>query len=153
MPPTELSPETIIAALGLEPLAGEGGLWARSSWDERCSAIYYLLVAPEFSGMHRLDRLEIFTFHAGAPVRMLLIHPDGRAETPVLGLDLAAGERPQVAVPAGVWQGCATLGAWSLLGTVVSPPYTDESIELGHADALCAEYPQHAELLRPLCRL
>jgi predicted cupin superfamily sugar epimerase len=147
-----LTPDDIIAALGLQRLEVEGGLWAQSWRDERCSAIYYLLIAPDFSGLHRLDRLEIFNHHAGAPVRMTLLHPDGRVETPVLGTDVIAGERPQVAVPAGVWQGAVTLGEWSLLGTVVSPPYTDDAVEFGRADELAAQFPEHAALLRPLCR-
>jgi predicted cupin superfamily sugar epimerase len=147
-----MTPTEIINALGLQKLDVEGGLWAQSWRDERASAIYYLLIAPEFSAMHRLDRLEIFAYHAGAPARMLLLHPDGRVERPVLGTDLAAGERPHVAVPAGVWQACETLGEWTLLGTVVSPPYTDNCVDFGLADALGREYPDHTETIRPLCR-
>jgi predicted cupin superfamily sugar epimerase len=147
-----LTPARIVAALGLEKLEVEGGHWAQSGRDERCSAIYYLLEAPEFSAMHRLDRLEIFVHHAGAPARMLLLHPDGRLERPVLGTDLEAGERPQVAVPAGVWQACETLGPWSLLGTVVSPPYIEDCVEFGLADTMARQFPEHVATVRPLCR-
>jgi len=144
--------EPIIAALGLRPLPVEGGRWAQTWRDEHCTAIYYLLAAPEFSALHRLAHLEIYAFHAGAPLRMLLLFPDGRVRRPVLGTDLAAGQRPQVIVPAGVWQASESLGAWSLVGTVVVPPYTDDVVEFGCADELAAGYPDHAEAIRALCR-
>jgi predicted cupin superfamily sugar epimerase len=86
---------------------------------------------------------EIYSFHAGAPARMLLLHPDGTVTRPVLGIDLAAGQRPQVAVPAGVWQATETTGEWTLLGTFMAPPYTDDCVEFGD-DRLTAEFPQAA---------
>lgn len=147
-----MDPARISELLGLQPLPIEGGLFTQSWRDEDVSAIYYLLVAPDFSALHRLDRIEIFTYHAGSAARMLLLHPDGSVTRPVLGTDLAAGERPQVVVPAGVWQTTVTLGEWSLLGTIVVPPYTDDSVEFADATQLTAAFPALAEELRPLCR-
>jgi uncharacterized protein len=146
------SPDEIIRILGLRPLPVEGGLWAQTWRDEHCTAIYYLLVDPEFSALHRLPHTEVFTYHAGAPVRMLLLHQDGHVGRPELGTDLAAGQRPQVVVPPGVWQGGRTLGSWSLLGTVVVPPYTDDIVEFGDGADLAGRYPEHAEEIRALCR-
>ena len=141
----------IVAALGLEPLPIEGGLFTRSWGDERCSAIYYLLAAPEFSALHRLDRVEIFVFHAGAPVVMHLLLPDGQVRRHVLGPDVRAGQRPQVVVPAGVWQAAETTGGWSLLGCVVVPPYTDDCVEFGSVAELAGRCP--VDLLARLCKL
>lgn len=140
-------PSDFVTHLGLRPLPVEGGRWAQSWRSATGSAIYYLLVAPEFSAPHRLDRVEVYAHHAGAPA-MLLLHPDGSVERPVLGTDVAAGERPQVVVPAGTWQATVTLGAWSLLGTVVVPPYTDDCIEFAAAADLAVEYPAAAADLR-----
>ncbi|SER95245.1 cupin domain-containing protein [Actinokineospora terrae] len=124
------------AALGLSPLPVEGGRWARSWADDTFSAIYYLLEHPEFSAWHRLDRPELYVHHAGAPLITHLIGPDGyRAHR--LGPDVAAGERPQLLVPAGTWQASET-ATWSLVGTVVVPPYTDAAVEFGVPDALPA---------------
>jgi uncharacterized protein len=81
---------------------------------------------------------------------MLLL--DKNIKRPVLGTDLAGGHRPQVVVPPGVWQGCRTLGEWSLLGTVVAPPYTDDIVEFGSGDALADSYPDNADEIRLLCR-
>jgi len=141
-------PADFVTHLGLEPLPVEGGRWAQSWRDATGSAIYYLLVAPERSAPHRLDRVEVYAHHAGAPAQMLLLHPDGSVERPVLGTDVAAGERPQVVVPAGTWQAAVTLGPWSLLGTVVVPPYTDECIEFEAAGELARRYPEAAADLR-----
>lgn len=145
-------PRAIVDALGLVPLPVEGGRWAQSWRDDAFSAIYYLLVRPEFSALHRLAHTEIYAYHAGAPLRMLLLCPDGSVRRPVLGPDVRAGQRPQVAVPAGVWQASESSGAWSLVGTVVVPPYTAEIIEFGVADELGAAYPGHVDAIRPLCR-
>ncbi|WP_370950277.1 cupin domain-containing protein [Amycolatopsis sp. cg5] len=123
------TPSEIIEHLGLVPLPVEGGLYVQSHRSSEASAIYYLLVPPAVSARHRLDRLEIWAFHGGSPVAMTLESPDGSLSRVVLGLDVAAGQRPQVVVPAGTWQSASSLGDWSLMGTFVVPPYTDDSIE------------------------
>lgn len=145
------TPSEIAAALALEPLPIEGGLFAQSWRSADCSAIYYLLAAPEFSAVHRLDRVEIFTYHAGAPTRMVLLS-GGAVRTHVLGPDVVAGQRPQVVVPPGTWQAAETLGEWTLMGCVVVPPYTDDCVEFGDATALAREYPDHAAAITRLCR-
>ncbi|MBB4683198.1 cupin domain-containing protein [Amycolatopsis jiangsuensis] len=148
--PVPEDPAPFITHLGLTPLPGEGGQYAESWRGEEGSSIYYLLRAPEFSAPHRLDRVEVFVHHAGAPARMLLLHPGGEVTRPVLGGDVAAGERPQVVVPAGVWQATVTLGAWSLLGTVVVPPYTGDCVEFTEPAALAARFPAAAAELAAL---
>lgn len=136
-----------VSELGLAPLPVEGGLFAQSHRDEACSAIYYLLRRPQRSALHRLDRVEIYAFHDGAPARMLLLHPDGRITRPVLGL--GDGARPQVIVPAGTWQATETTGDYTLLGTVVVPPYTDDCVEFATAQ-LADRYPEAAVDVRRL---
>lgn len=149
--PESLTPQQIVDVLGMGELDVEGGLFSQSWRDERCSAIYYLLVAPDFSALHRLDHLEIYNYHAGAPARFFLMD-SGRVSEPVLGPDLAAGQRPQLVVPAGVWQASRPLGEWSLMGTVVVPPYTDDCVEFADARRLGAAHPEHAARISELCR-
>ena len=38
------------------------------------------------------------------------------------------------------------------MGTVVVPPYTGDCVEFASAEPLCAEYPEHTELIRSLTR-
>lgn len=145
-----LSGAEVARLLGLEPLAGEGGLFRQTWLDAHSSAICYLLVAPEVARLHRLATTEVWHHYAGAPARMLLLHPGGAVEEPVLGGALGAGERPQVVVPGGVWQGCETLGAWSLLGTTMAPPFDPAAWEPGLAEELAALWPGAEERIARL---
>lgn len=138
----------LAARLDLHPLPGEGGRFRRTYADEHSSAILYLLAAPDFSALHRLPGPELWYFHAGSPLRLLLLHPSGAVDQPVLD----ATTRPQLVVPGGVWQGAASAGAWSLVGTTMAPPYREEDFELGDRDRLTAKYPAYAEPIRALTR-
>lgn len=133
--------ERVAALLGLEPLPDEGGMFRRTHIDAHSSAIYYLLLTPEFSAMHALIATETYHFYAGSPLRLLVLHPDGRVEEPVLGPDLEAGQHPQLVVPAGTWQGSSPAGVWSLVGTTTAPPFDWAGFRLGHRADLVARYP------------
>jgi len=94
------------------------------------TAIYYLLGDGEVSAWHRVDAVEIWNHYAGAALDLTL-SPDRRdTRSHRLGPDLAAGERPQVVVPAGVWQTAVSLGAWTLVGCTVAPAFRFEGFEL-----------------------
>ena len=149
---TGMTAAEVIRRLGLTPLEPEGGHFAETWRDERSSAIYYLMARPEFSALHRLEHLEIWAHHAGAPARMLLIGPGGTVSEPVLGSDLEAGELPQVAVPAGTWQAAEPLGDWTLVSTFMAPPYADDVVTFAHRDELAAAHPDHADRIARLCR-
>lgn len=144
--------ERVAALLGLEPLPDEGGLFRRTHIDPHSSAIYFLLIAPDFSAMHRLTATETYHWYAGAPLRLLLLGEDGRAAEMVLGPHLAAGQRPQFVVPAGTWQGSSSAGEWSLVGTTTAPPFDWEGFELGERAALVDRYPEAADRIAGLTR-
>lgn len=137
----DLDADRVAALLDLEPLPHEGGRFRRTHLDAHSSAIYYLLAAGEFSALHALASTETYHWHAGSPLRLLLLHPDGRTDEPVLGPDLAAGQRPQLVVPAGVWQGSTSDGAWSLVGAITAPPFRWADFRLGERADLAARYP------------
>ncbi len=127
-----MSADEIIAALGLKPHP-EGGWFTETFRDpakdtfgrSRSTAIYYLLKAGEASHWHRVDAVEIWFFHAGAPLELGI----GR-ETVRLGADLQAAERPQAVVPEGVWQAARSLGAWTLVSCVVAPGFEFAGFEM-----------------------
>jgi predicted cupin superfamily sugar epimerase len=144
--------QEIADRLGLEPLPEEGGLFRRTYADGHSSAIYYLLADGDFSALHALTAVETYHHYAGAPLQMLLLHPDGRIERPVLGTDLAAGQRPQLAVPAGTWQGSRPAGEWVLVGTTMAPPFEWEMFTLGQRAQLQARYPGAAAEIAALTR-
>jgi len=140
--------------LGLEPLPVEGGWYVETHRSRWSTAIYYLLTPETFSAMHRLASDEIYHFYLGDPVTMLLLGKDGSAEAVTLGTDLAGGQRPQVIVPVGTWQGSrlAAGGRFALLGTTMAPGFEAQELEMGERGALSAAFPGHRDLVEKLTR-
>jgi predicted cupin superfamily sugar epimerase len=167
--------EQIITALGLRPLPVEGGYYretyrsplrlpaaalAPSCTTDKSAgtAIYYLLTPDTFSALHRLPADEVFHFYLGDPVEMLQLDPPagggpGTGRVLTLGGDVLAGERPQVVVPRGVWQGSALApgGAFALMGTTMAPGFDFADYEPGRREALAAAYPEFADRIVRLC--
>ena len=161
-----LSKKEVINILDLEPLMGEGGLWKKSCFSDETlpggamggypisrplyGAIIYLLTPETFSCMHRLTTDEIWYHHSGPAVRLLLINPDGTSEVKLLGQNLLRGERPQIRVRRGTWQGAAidpesralTAGdltddeVYTLMSTSMAPEYLACDYEAGTFDQL-----------------
>jgi predicted cupin superfamily sugar epimerase len=156
-----LTAEEVIAALGLEPHPLEGGFFRETyrtaqkvHGQERplATAIFYLLTPQTCSALHRLPGDELFHFYLGDPVEQLHLRPDGSGAVVTLGADLLAGQRPQVLVPGGVWQGAclAPGGRLALLGTTMSPGFAYPDYEKGERDELTRQYPAFAERIRLL---
>ncbi len=80
------------------------------------------------------------------------------AESPVTVPEGSLGWLPQALVPAGSWQGARLAGgphlpaeyAWALVSCVVTPGFDFADFELGERQALLAEFPAHAGLIREL---
>lgn len=130
----DLSAEAVIALLGLVPHP-EGGHFRETFRDDAgggrgaSTAIYFLLRAGERSHWHKVDAVEVWHWHAGAPL-VLSIAGDGNRRDLVLGGRLALGERPQGVVPAGAWQAAECRGAWTLVGCTVAPAFDFAGFEL-----------------------
>ena len=136
-----MTADEIIAALKLQPHP-EGGHFIETFRDSatdangrsRSTAIYFLLKRGERSHWHRVDAVEIWHFHAGAPLRLSIAAAAGAAaETIILGADLASGQRPQGIVPAHHWQAAESLGDWTLVGCTVAPGFDFAGFELAPA--------------------
>ena len=133
--------QDIIRLLGLEPHP-EGGYYRETFRDERCgpdgraasTLIYFLLKAGQISAWHKVDAVEVWHYHAGAPLRLSLWRSGGPLQIVHLGVDLLSGERPQCVVPAGYWQMAECLGtadaAWTLVGCSVAPGFEFSGFEL-----------------------
>jgi predicted cupin superfamily sugar epimerase len=127
--------EDIIRLLGLQPHP-EGGHFRETFRDPRqadgraaSTAIYFLLRRGERSHWHRVDAVEVWHYHAGAPLELKIA--GGNAPSIILlGSNLIAGERPQAVVPAREWQSAATLGDWTLVGCTVAPGFEFSGFEL-----------------------
>lgn len=130
---------SVIALLRLQPHP-EGGHYretfrAPAEGGERAAAtaIYYMLAAGEVSHWHRIDASEIWHWYAGAPLALSLSEDGRTSRTATLGGDLAAGQAPQAAVPAGAWQSARSLGPWTLVGCTVAPAFEFAGFELAPA--------------------
>jgi predicted cupin superfamily sugar epimerase len=133
----DLTASDIIRLLDLKPHP-EGGHFRETFRDTRqvdgnrsaSTAIYFLLARGERSHWHRVDAVEIWHWHAGAPLALEISQSEGRIERVTLGGDLAAGERPQAVVPAHAWQAAQSLGDWTLVGCIVAPGFEFKHFEL-----------------------
>ncbi|MEF2230878.1 MAG: cupin domain-containing protein [Pseudodesulfovibrio sp.] len=165
----KLTAQEVIDILGLIPHPEEGGFFSETHRGPevlaaealpgrygapRChsTAIYYLLTPATYSHLHRLETDEIFHFYLGDPCEMVHLHPDGRGETLRLGANLGAGERPQIVVPRGSWQGMRLLpgGDFALMGCTVAPGFEYADYAHGERGDLLARYPGFAEHIRLL---
>lgn len=132
-----LSARDVIRLLDLKPHP-EGGHFRETFRDGRLvdgvraasTSIYFLLARGERSHWHRVDAVEVWHWYAGAPLKLAIVQNAGPTERIMLGTDLAAGQRPQVTVPAFAWQTAETLGDWTLVGCTVAPGFEFSGFEL-----------------------
>ena len=109
------------------------------------TAIYFLLEGRQVSRLHRLRSDGVWHFHAGGPLVIESIAPDGVAGRAVLGSAAEAGQVFQHVVPAGHWFG-ATLerpDIYALVGCTVAPGFDFAQLLLARPDELIARLPQH----------
>ncbi len=133
--------DEIIALLQLSPHP-EGGHYReifrdKAGVDGRAysTSIYFLLKAGEESRWHRVDAAECWHFYGGGPLVIEMTdasRPPGNLppERHVLGMDLSAGERPQIIVPAGFWQRAYPLADFTLVGCTVAPGFRFSGFEM-----------------------
>ena len=137
---SSLTASDVIRLLDLKPHP-EGGHFREMFRDTRqveggrsaSTAIYFLLARGERSHWHRVDAVEIWHWHAGAPLELEIAQGGGSIKRVTLGSDLASGKRPQAIVPAHAWQAAQTLGDWTLCGCTVAPGFEFKGFELAPA--------------------
>ena len=137
--PNETAP-AIVERLGMRQHP-EGG-WYVETWRAdappdggrpSASAILFLLAAGERSHWHRVDAAEVWQWSGGAPLE-LRINDGSATATYRLGGALSAGEVPQVVVPPDAWQAAQSMGAWTLVGCIVSPAFDFAGFDLAPPD-------------------
>ena len=123
------------------------------------TAIYFLVTrAQPTTYLHRLLSDELFHLYEGGPLEVLLLRePAGGArsgQVARLGLDLAAGERPQLAIAAGTWFAVELAAGAShcLFGCTVAPGFDFADFELAEGPELAARYPAAADRIARMSR-
>jgi len=141
MQPAESPAKSIVETLQLVPHP-EGG-WYRETWRAAAeggarapgTAILYLLEAGCRSHWHRVDADEMWLWHAGAPLDLLIAdaHDANPARIP-LGGDVTRGYTPQALVPATRWQAAEARDGWALVSCVVVPGFDFAGFEMAAPD-------------------
>lgn len=159
--------DTIIERLGLEPHPERGYYrqtykaplavesTAHGAARAASTAIYFLVTASDpVTYLHRLKSDEIFHLYDGGPLEILRLLPDDTWDVARLGMNLAAGERPQIVIPAGTWFGTALTSGTShcLVGCTVAPGFEFADFELAEGPELEARYSGAADRIRRMSR-
>ncbi len=98
------------------------------------SQVYYMLTRERpVNYLHWLASDDTHVLIEGGPVDYFIFHPDGQVEKVVLGRDVAAGERPVVAVPGGCWKALRLHDgvSFALMANALSPEWTPDRVKIG----------------------
>jgi predicted cupin superfamily sugar epimerase len=132
--------QRIIAALQLKPLPKESGYLGvvgvsaqKTTIEGRKFALqsqnYYMLTDQSpINYLHWLAPDDTHVLIEGGPVDYYIFHPDGHAELLTLGMNLAQGERPIVAVPGGCWKALKLRKGvhYALMANALSPEFSSD---------------------------
>jgi len=175
-PPASPRAAEIVASLGMQPHPERGyyvetyraaatvtapadARRAQPASRAAATAIYFLVTrAQPTTYLHRLLSDEIFHLYEGGPLDVLRLREeaDGRRHGEVvrLGLGLAAGERPQLVIPAGTWFAAelAPGASHCLIGCTVAPGFDFADFELAAGPELAQRFPAHAERIARMTR-
>jgi hypothetical protein len=154
-----MNSKNLIAKLDLLPHP-EGG-WYRETWRSEetltnkkgqirnvCTAIYFLLEKDQISHFHRIQSDELWFFHQGQPLEIVII-VNGRIHIVTLGDDIEKGELPQYRIPANTWFAAKLKEStgYSLVSCTVAPGFDFSDFELATREALVKEFPHIEETI------
>ncbi|WDF50028.1 cupin domain-containing protein [Paenibacillus sp. KACC 21273] len=98
------------------------------------TSIYFILHGDEISDWHVVHSDELWLIHSGSPLELTL---GGKGDQPIegkkmiLGMDIEAGQTPQVLIPAGEWQMARPLGNDPVfVSCVVAPGFHYDDFKL-----------------------
>jgi uncharacterized protein len=95
---------------------------------------YYMLTRDfPINYLHFLEPDDTHILIEGGPVDYFIFHPDGRAEKITLGMDIAAGQTPVIAVPGGCWKALRLRdgASYALMANALSPEFTPDRVKIG----------------------
>jgi predicted cupin superfamily sugar epimerase len=95
---------------------------------------YYMLTRDRpINYLHWLAPDDTHILIEGGPVDYFIFHPDGRAEKVTLGINLAGGQRPVVAIPGGCWKALRLHDgvSYALMANTLSPEFTADRVKIG----------------------
>ena len=155
----------LVEGLGLRPHP-EGGYYRETFRSDlqvpfgggpraAATSIYYLLAEGACSAWHRIDADETWYFHAGGPLDLHVLAPDGELATHRLGDPLAhPGAVCQATVPAGRWFAAelAPSADHALVGCAVAPGFDFGGFQLARLDDIQPALGRHGDWILRLLK-
>ena len=107
------------------------------------ASIYYLLKDADKSHFHKVSSDELWLFHLGQPLEIVVITVDENIETKILGNRLDMGEEPQVIIKANTWFAARVKDekGFALVTCTVAPGFDFDDFELGNKNKLIKLFP------------
>jgi predicted cupin superfamily sugar epimerase len=105
------------------------------------TSIYYLLRSGEKSNLHILKSDEIWCFHAGSSLTLVLLGDKPRHVS--LGINVSEGQFLQFVVPANTWFGAfvPAPAGFALCSCHVTPGFDFNDFEMGSRKELLTRFP------------
>lgn len=152
------SAEQWIEELQLEPHP-EGGYYRQTDLSSETTEkngkafplytnIYFLLTPESPSHFHQLTSDELWFYHAGNPLTVHSLHPDGTYSSVTLGLK--DGQALHHTVPAGTIFGSTVEEGYALVSCTVVPGFDFADFKLFTQADLLAHYPEHEAIIKKL---
>jgi len=118
------------------------------------TSIYYLLTDDRpINHLIKNQSDIVHYFQAGSPITYILIGTTGQLQKVRLGLNLDAGEVPQLIVPGGYWKAAVLeSGEYGLLGEAVAPGFDYRDMTIAKLDDIRTEFPALINELAPYIR-
>lgn len=106
------------------------------------TSIYYLMVEDDHSNFHRVKSDEMWYYHQGETVEILMIQ-NKCLRIEYLGNTIERCEQPQILVPANTWFAAGIRGkeGYALVSCSVSPGFDFRDFEMGNRAQLINEFP------------
>ena len=109
-------------------------------------SICFLLDGRELSHFHEIDCDELWFYHAGCGLRLILLDKSVRREI-LLGTDVEKGQRVLAVIPAGTVFAAENLDpeGFTFLSCVTTPQYVEQGFRLVSRDELRERFPGLAD--------
>ncbi|KEG06529.1 cupin [Trypanosoma grayi] len=116
------------------------------------TSIYFLLTHGGPSHFHSIQSDEVWYYHAGAPLTVHILHPNGGYEAIKVGPNADKGEVLQAVVPKGRIFGSSveTEGGYSVASCMCSPGFDYADFKLYTKDELLPLFPNAKNVIEQL---
>jgi len=94
-------------------------------------SIYFLLDGDDVSHFHQIDCDEVWYYHAGCGMKIIVLH-DGHVEEFLLGVDTKRNRQPMVVVPAGAIFAAENIDkkSYTFISCMTTPRFVYEGFRL-----------------------